>query len=156
MDKKSKNILDNKAKAILREHLVAFETYDIAYIVNDGRRYSRTNSTEVLHKMDFSIVIISEGKEYRANDTVVYNPYTVKNVDMKIWGNTLFWGYHYVRRALKTGPLECQAQMESPTEGLSRETKRIFQNAPSGAPPHRDVHTGAPLPRPENFRSKKS
>ena len=36
MDKKSKNILDNKAKAILREHLVAFETYDIAYIVNDG------------------------------------------------------------------------------------------------------------------------
>lgn len=82
MDKKSKNILDNKAKAILREHLVAFETYDIAYIVNDGRRYSRTNSTEVLHKMDFSIVIISEGKEYRANDTVVYNPYTVKNVDM--------------------------------------------------------------------------
>ncbi len=82
MDKKSKQILERKAELILQEHARTFDSYSLAYIVDS--RYSHTNTTKVLHKMEFSVVIVSEGKEYRADEMVVNNPYVIKDVGLII------------------------------------------------------------------------
>lgn len=73
----SRKILEEKASAILGVHTSSIKNYDMAYITNAS--FSKLNNTE-FHKMEFTVVIIASGNEYRFSESVVHSPYTVSKV----------------------------------------------------------------------------